>query len=147
MLVYDVYATDAQLQEDRGGLMKIIIANVSDPPIYQQIKDQIKDAILHGELKEGELLPSIRALANDLRVSVLTTRRVYDELGSEGFVISKAGKGSFVATENLELLRESKRHRVEVKLTEAWKSARSLGISKNELYSMMDLLFVEGDEE
>ena len=147
MLVYDVYVTDSQLQENRGELMKIIIANVSDPPIYQQIKDQIKDAILHGELKEGELLPSIRALANDLRVSVLTTRRVYDELGSEGFVISKAGKGSFVATENLELLRESKRHRVEVKLIEAWKSARSLGISKNELYSMMDLLFVEGDEE
>lgn len=127
--------------------MKIIIANVSDPPIYQQIKSQIKDAILHGELKEGELLPSIRALANDLRVSVLTTRRVYDELGSEGFVISKAGKGSFVATENLELLRESKRHRVEVKLTEAWESARSLGISKNELYAMMDLLFVEEEEE
>jgi len=127
--------------------MKIIIANVSDPPIYQQIKDQIKDAILHGELKEAELLPSIRALANDLRVSVLTTRRVYDELGLEGFVISKAGKGSFVATENLELLRESKRHMVEVKLTEAWKSACSLGITKNELYTMMDLLFVEEDTE
>lgn len=127
--------------------MNIIIANVSDPPIYQQIKNQIKDAILHGELKEGELLPSIRALANDLHVSVLTTRRVYDELGAEGFVISKAGKGSFVATENLELLRESKRHRVEVKLTEAWESARSLGISKKELYSMMDLLFVEEDEQ
>ena len=127
--------------------MKIIIANVSDPPIYQQIKDQIKDAILHGELKEGELLPSIRALANDLHVSVLTTRRVYDELASEGFVISKAGKGSFVATENIELLRESKRVMVEVKLSEAWKTARSLGITKHELYSMMDLLFVEEDEE
>lgn len=126
--------------------MKIIIANISDPPIYQQIKDQIKDAILRGELKEGELLPSIRTLANDLHVSVLTTRRVYDELEAEGFVISKAGKGSFVATENLELLRESKRHMVEVKLTEVWKTARSLGISKNELYSMMDLLFDEEDE-
>jgi len=127
--------------------VKIIIANVSDPPLYQQIKDQIKDAILRGELKEGELLPSIRALANDLHVSVLTTRRVYDELEAEGFVISKMGKGSYVATENLELLRESKRHMVEVKLTEAWKTARSLGIGKNELYSMMDLIFEEGDEE
>lgn len=127
--------------------MKIIISNVSDPPIYQQIKDQIKDAILHGELKEGELLPSIRALANDLHVSVLTTRRVYDELESEGFVVSKAGKGSFVATENLELLRESKRHMVEVKLAEVWETARSLGISKEELYSMMDILFEERDEE
>ncbi|WP_010274332.1 GntR family transcriptional regulator [Paenibacillus senegalensis] len=126
--------------------MKIIISNTSDPPIYQQIKNQIKDAIIHGELKEGEMLPSIRALANDLRVSVLTTRRVYDELESEGFITTKAGKGSFVAKENFELLLESKRHMVEVKLTEAWETARSLGISKDELYAMMDLLFEEGEE-
>ena len=127
--------------------MKIIIANVSDAPIYQQIKDQIKDAILRSELKEGEQLPSIRALANDLRVSVLTTRRVYDELESEGFVISKAGKGTFVASENFELLRESKRHMVEVKLSEAWETARSLGITKKEFYAMMDLLIEEDDDE
>lgn len=114
--------------------MKIIIANVSDPPIYQQIKDQLKTTILHGELKEGKLLPSIRVLASDLHVSVLTTRRVYDELEAEGFVISKAGKGSFVATENLELLRESRRHTVELKLTDVWKEALALGISKDELY-------------
>jgi len=126
--------------------MKIIISNTSDPPLYQQIKNQIKDAILHGELKEGEMLPSIRALANDLRVSVLTTRRVYDELESEGFITTKAGKGSFVAKENFELLLESKRHMVEVKLSEAWTTARSLGISKSELYAMMDLLFEEGEE-
>ncbi|MCM3339215.1 GntR family transcriptional regulator [Paenibacillus sp. MER TA 81-3] len=127
--------------------MKIIISNTSDSPIYQQIKEQIKDAILYGELKEGELLPSIRALANDLRVSVLTTRRVYDELESEGFITTKAGKGSFVAKENLELLLESRRHMVEVKLTEAWNAARSLGISKEELISMMGLLFEEGEHE
>ena len=88
--------------------MKIIVSNTSDQPLYQQIKDQIKDEILRGELKEGELLPSIRVLANDLRVSVLTTRRVYDELQSEGFIITKAGKGSFVAPENLELLQRIK---------------------------------------
>lgn len=126
--------------------MKIIISNVSDPPIYQQIKDQIKDAILHGELQEGELLPSIRALASDLKVSVLTTRRVYDELESEGFITTKAGKGSYVAKENFELLLESKRHMVEVKLTEAWNTARALGITKSELYAMMDLLFEEDEE-
>ena len=125
--------------------MKIIISNTSDQPLYQQIKDQIKDSIFHGELKEGEILPSIRVLANDIRVSVLTTRRVYDELQSEGFIITKAGKGSFVASENLELLKESRRYMVEVKLTDAWKTARSLGISKSELYSMMDLLFEEED--
>ncbi|WP_079911273.1 GntR family transcriptional regulator [Paenibacillus sp. 32352] len=128
-------------------MTKIIISNVSDPPIYQQIKGQIKDAILRGELAEGELLPSIRALANDLRVSVLTTRRVYDELEAEGFITTKAGKGSYVAQGNLELLRESKRRMVEEKLTEAWNAARSLGISKSELYQMMDLLFEEGDSE
>lgn len=126
--------------------MKIIISNASDPPIYQQIKNQIKDAILRGELAEGELLPSIRALANDLHVSVLTTRRAYDELESEGFITTRAGKGSFVARENVELLLESKRHLVEVKLTEAWNTARSLGISKSELYAMMELLFEEDDE-
>lgn len=126
--------------------MKIIISNASDPPIYQQIKNQIKNAIIHGELKEGEMLPSIRALANDLHVSVLTTRRVYDELESEGFITTKAGKGSFVAKENFELLLESKRRMVEVKLIEAWETARLLGISKSELYAMMDLLFEEGEE-
>ncbi|MBE1443753.1 GntR family transcriptional regulator [Paenibacillus sp. OAS669] len=102
---------------------------------------------MRGELTEGELLPSIRALANDLRVSVLTTRRVYDELEAEGFITTKAGKGSYVAQGNLELLRESKRRMVEEKLTEAWNAARSLGISKSELYQMMDLLFEEGDSE
>lgn len=127
--------------------MKIIIANVSDKPLYQQIEEQIKDAILRNELKQGEILPSIRALANDIHVSVLTTKRVYDELQSEGFIITKAGKGSFVAPENLELLQESKRQMVEIKLTEAWKTASSLGITKSELFAMMDLIFVEEDEK
>lgn len=128
-------------------ITRIIISNASDPPIYQQVKDQIKDAILRGELNEGELLPSIRVLANDLHVIVLTTRRVYDELESEGFITTRAGKGSYVAQGNLELLRESKRHMVEVKLTEAWNSARSLGISKSELYKMMDILFEEVEDQ
>jgi GntR family transcriptional regulator len=127
-------------------ITKIIISNVSDPPIYQQIKNQIKDAVLRGDLQEGELLPSIRALANDLHVSVLTTRRVYDELEAEGFITTRAGKGSYVAQGNIELLRESKRHLVEVKLTDAWNSARSLGISKSELIKMMEIIFEEDEE-
>lgn len=127
--------------------MKITISNMSDKPLYQQIKDQVKAAILQDELKQGELLPSIRALANDLHVSVLTTKRVYDELEAEGFIVTKAGKGSFVAPENLELLRESKRHIIEKKLEEVWGTARSLGISKKEIYSMMDLIFEEDDGE
>lgn len=127
--------------------MKITISNMSDKPLYQQIKDQVKAAILQDELKQGELLPSIRALANDLHVSVLTTKRVYDELEAEGFIVTKAGKGSFVAPENLELLRESKRHIIEKKLEEVWDTARSLGISKKEIYSMIDLIFEEDDGE
>ena len=92
--------------------MKIVISNTSDSPLYQQIKDQIKDAILREELVEGDPLPSIRAFANDLSVSVLTIRRVYEELEQEGFVTSQVGIGTFVSTSNLELLRDSKRRLV-----------------------------------
>ena len=77
--------------------MKIILNNGSDQPLYQQIKDQIKTSIFNNEFKEGEQLPSIRSLANDLNVSVLTTKRVYAELEAEGFIITRVGKGSYVA--------------------------------------------------
>ena len=126
--------------------MKIIIKNGSEQPLYQQIKDQIKGGILRQELKEGEKLPSIRSLANDLHVSVLTTKRVYDELEKEGFIVTTVGKGSFVASENLEMLSEYKRHMIEKKLSEAWHMARTLGINKEELYLMMDIIFEEDDE-
>lgn len=126
--------------------MKIIIKNGSEQPLYQQIKEQIKGEILRQELKEGERLPSIRSLANDLHVSVLTTKRVYDELEKEGFIVTTVGKGSFVASENLEILLESKRHMIEKKLSEVCQLARTLGINKEELYLMMDIIFEEGDE-
>lgn len=126
--------------------MKIIIKNSSEQPLYQQIKGQIKDGIFRQELKEGEKLPSIRSLANDLHVSVLTTKRVYDELEKEGFIVSTVGKGTFVASENLEMLSESKRHLIENRLSEVWDMAKSLGIRKEELYMMMDIIFEEGDE-
>lgn len=126
--------------------MKIIIKNGSEQPLYQQIKDQIKGGILRQELKEGEKLPSIRSLANDLHVSVLTTKRVYDELEKEGFIVTTVGKGSFVAPDNLEMLSESKRHMIEKKLSEAWQMAKTLGINKQELYLMMDIIFEEDDE-
>ena len=89
--------------------LKILISNTSDSPLYQQIKDQIKDAVLKEELVEGDALPSIRAFANDLKVSVLTIRRVYEELEQEGFVTSQVGIGTFISAGNLELLRDSKR--------------------------------------
>ena len=123
--------------------MKILISNTSDTPLYQQIKDQIKDAILKEELVEGNALPSIRAFSNDLIVSVLTIRRVYDELVQEGFIVSQVGIGTFVSTSNLELLRDSKRRLVEQKMVDMIQTAKSLKISKEELNSMMDILYEE----
>ena len=123
--------------------MKIVISNTSEAPLYQQIKDQIKDAILKGELVEGDALPSIRAFANDLKVSVLTIRRVYDELEQEGFVTSQVGIGTFVSTSNIELLRDSKRRLVEKKMLDMIQTAKSLSISKDELNAMMEILYEE----
>ena len=105
--------------------MKIIISNTSDIPLYQQIKDQIKDAILKNELVEGDPLPSIRSFANDLQVSVLTIRRVYEELEHEGFVVSQVGIGTFVSASNIDLLRDSKRRLVEEKMLDMIQTAKS----------------------
>lgn len=123
--------------------MKIIISNHSGIPLYQQIKEQIKDCILKEELSEGDALPSIRAFANDLQVSVLTIRRVYDELESEGYVVSQVGLGTFVSTGNIELLKDAKRRLVEDKLTDAIRTAKSLQITKEELGNMVDILYEE----
>jgi GntR family transcriptional regulator len=124
--------------------VKIIISNTTDSPLYQQIEDQIKDAILKGDLVEGDPLPSIRGFANDLKVSVLTIRRVYEELEQEGFVTSQVGIGTFVTASNIDLLRDSKRRIVEQKMQDMIKTAKSLNITKEELNAMMDILY-EGD--
>ena len=123
--------------------MKILISNTSENPLYQQIKDQIKDAILKEELVEGDPLPSIRAFANDLSVSVLTIRRVYEELEKEGFITRQVGKGTFVSTSNIELLRDSKRRLVEQKMQDMIQTAKTMGITKDELNAMMDILYEE----
>lgn len=123
--------------------MKILISNTTDKPLYQQIEEQLKDAIFKGELKEGDALPSIRSFANDLKVSVLTIRRVYDELEAEGFVTSQVGIGTFISAGNLELLRDSKRRLVEQKMQDMILSAKTLEISKQELMDMMDILYDE----
>ena len=107
-------------------------------PIYQ-----IKDAILKEELVENDPLPSIRAFANDLKVSVLTIRRVYEELEQEGFVISQVGIGTFVSASNIELLRDSRRRLVEQKMQDMIQTAKALDITKEELNAMMDILYEE----
>ena len=123
--------------------MKILISNTSDSPLYQQIEEQIIDAILKGELAEGEALPSIRTFANDLKVSILTIRRVYDDLEKEGFVNSQVGIGTFVSTTNIDLLRDSKRRIVEQKMLDMIQTAKSLGITQEELNDMMNILYEE----
>ena len=123
--------------------MKILISNTSDAPLYQQIKEQIKDAILKEELAEGDALPSIRTFAENLKVSVLTIRRVYEELEQEGFIVSQVGIGTFVSMSNPELLRDSRRRLVEQKMLDMIKTAKSLKISKEELNAMMDILYEE----
>jgi GntR family transcriptional regulator len=125
--------------------MRIIISNASPDPIYEQITRQIKSQIISGELQEGEALPSIRRLAMDLQISVITTKRAYEELEKEGFVDTVEGKGSFVAMQNKELLREKKMKIVEDKLAEAVSEARLLGITRAELEEMLGLLFLEKD--
>lgn len=117
-----------------------------DLPIYQQIVEQMRGAILRGELAEGELLPSIRALAKDLRISVITTGRAYDELEREGYVTSIAGKGSYVAPRSAELMRESRLNMVEEKLAEAVQCAAALGVGRDEVERLMELIYEEDAE-
>ena len=120
--------------------MDIIISNASDKPIYEQIVSQIKDLILSGELEQGSMLPSIRNLASDLRISVITTKRAYSELEAQDFIETVQGKGSFVAGGNMELLREERLRHVEELLGKASREAQSAGISLQELHDMLDLM-------
>ena len=123
--------------------MKIIIANSSPDPIYEQITKQLKAQILSGELAEGSALPSIRRLALDLQVSVITTKRAYDELEREGFINTVAGKGTYVAVHNQDLLREKRIKLVEEKLAQAVNEARLMGVSLDTLEEMLRLLYEE----
>ena len=120
--------------------MYVTVSTASDRPIYEQIYTQIKAAILRGELREGEALPSIRALAKDLRISVITTKRAFDDLERDGFICTVQGKGSFVAAKNREMLREELLKQAEQKLLEAIEIARQGGISQQELLEMFQVL-------
>jgi GntR family transcriptional regulator len=124
--------------------MRILIANSSPDPIYEQIVRQVKSQIIAGDLPEGTALPSIRKLAQDLQISVITTKRAYDELEKEGFLDSVAGKGTFVAAQNEEFLREKRMKVVEEKLAQAVSEARMLRIDCDQLTEMLRLL-CQGD--
>ena len=123
--------------------MELIIRNVNNQPIYDQIYSQIKAQIIAGRLRPGEALPSIRALAKDLKISVITTKRAYDELEAEGFIDTVAGKGCFVAEKNLDLIREQQLRELEDHLASAAALARRCGLSRPELEGMLGVLLEE----
>ena len=123
--------------------MELIIRNTNNQPIYDQIYTQIKALILAGKLLPGEALPSIRALAKDLRISVITTKRAYDELEAEGFLDTVAGKGCFVAEKNLDLVREQQLRDLEDHLSSAVELAKSCGLDPLELQEMLRILLEE----
>ena len=120
--------------------MDILISNSSGKPIYEQITTQIKNLIFSGKLQPGDALPSMRLLAKELRISVITTKRAYADLEAQGFIETVQGKGSFVAGGNMELLREERLKHIEDLMARAVEEARSAGVAPGELHDMLDLL-------
>ena len=123
--------------------MEIIISNTGGRPIYEQITSQIKSKIMSGELREGDALLSMRLLAKELRISVITTKRAYEDLERDGFIVTVVGKGSFVAAQNAELVREEHLRAAEEHIQAAVSLARAGGIEKKVLEEMLDVLYEE----
>ena len=125
--------------------MRIIISNSTSTPIYEQIKNAIINQIMDGELKEDEALPSIRTLAQDIKISVMTIKKAYDELESEGYIVSRQGKGTFVAPKNSELVKEQAQKDIEKYLEKMIDIAKNFNISKDELIELLNIFY--GDDE
>lgn len=128
---------------ERGEILDIIISNSSDKPIYEQITVQIKNLIISGDLKPGELLPSMRLLAKELRISVITTKRAYEDLERDGFITTVVGKGSFVAESNIEFIREEQLRIIEDHIQKAVEVAKVNNIKFEELADIMELVYKE----
>ena len=127
--------------------MKIIISNKSYTPIFEQIKNTIINQILSDELTEDEPLPSIRSLAQDLRISVMTVKKAYDELENEGYIITKQGKGSFVAPKNTELSKEQKQKEIEDYILKIVDISKKYNISKDEIIETFDYIYRSEEDE
>lgn len=125
----------------RGENVTIKISNALGQPIYDQIASQIKQSIMSGELVEGEMLPSMRLLAKELRISVITTKRAYEELENDGFIVSVVGKGSFVAAKNIDFMREEQLKKVERHLIQTVESAQACGLDLGELVEMLSMIY------
>jgi len=126
--------------------VRVVISNSAGVPLYEQIKEQIKNSILTGDLAEGDLLPSVRALARDLRISVITVTRTYADLAREGFVTNVPGKGSYVLPTNSDLVREQLLREVEDALSAAVRSARIAGLTPPDLFEMLDQALASNDQ-
>jgi GntR family transcriptional regulator len=127
--------------------MRIILRNTDKAPIYEQIKEQIKEAILSDDLKEGETLPSIRQLARDLKISVITTTRAYTDLEQEGFIALQQGRGCFVLPKNSEIVREQLLRKIEDNFTAAVNTAKIAKLSRDELVAMLEFILEEAQFE
>lgn len=125
--------------------MEIILSNASQKPIYEQTTSQIKAMIMNGELKAGDAMPSMRKLAKELHVSVITTQRAYDDLQKDGFIVTVPAKGTFVSTQNQDFIREENRRRIEQLLTDAVELAKENGIELEELRTTVEVLYQEED--
>ncbi|WMJ85714.1 GntR family transcriptional regulator [Anaerocolumna sp. MB42-C2] len=123
--------------------MEIIISNSSGKPIYEQITNQIKNMIISGELKSGQSLPSMRLLAKELRISVITTKRAYEDLERDGFITTLVGKGSYVSETNTEFVKEEQLKVIEEYLLKAAESAKVSGIKLEELHAILDVIYNE----
>lgn len=132
------YTLQTVKQEDV--LLNIQIKNSSTDPIYLQIKNQIRDSIINGDLEAGAQLPSIRFLAKELRISVITTKRAYDELEADGFIHSVQGKGSFVAPQNTDLVREKLLKKIEAGIKDILHDVKLAGLTQDELFEMIQAL-------
>lgn len=123
--------------------MNIIISNSSSIPIYEQIKTAIKQAIFSNELKEEDVLPSVRSMANDLKISFLTVKRAYDELEEEGYIKTVQGKGSFVAPKNLELIKEEKLREIQELIERIYDISKISNITEDEIKELFKIIFNE----
>ena len=123
--------------------MEIIISNSSDKPIYEQVSSQIKNKIMNGTLEAGEMLPSMRAMAKDLHISVITVQRAYEDLTRDGFIETVSGKGSFVASQNKEFIQEEQLRKAEELLQQVVDIGRSHGISYEQMANILKVLYEE----
>lgn len=132
------------IKRDGGEKLEIIVSNKASRPLYEQISTQIKAAIMSGELKTGEAIPSVRSLAKSLHISILTVQKAYSTLQEDGFIETTAGKGCYVSAQNQDFYLEEQQKKIEEKFTEAVEIARSSGIKLDKLINLLTLLYEEG---